>query len=199
MKLKLAILALVAAATAANATTIGSGGGTATAQFFTSTGVILSPTNATVQVGIYNGTLFTQFAAADSSPMTFSTVAATLGRLSGNWADTGTTANAFNGQAVWFRVSVDLGGGQTGLAYFSGTNPGATVPATGTLFPTNGGGVGDSLNYDARNLTILGAGSSEGSAAYNAGTNRIVIGVVPEPSTALLGLLGVAGLIRRRR
>jgi hypothetical protein len=199
MKLKLAILGLVAAISTANATTIGSGGGTATAQFFTSTGVILSPTNATVQVGTYNGSLFTQFAAADATPMTFSTVAATVGRLSGNWADIGATANAFNGQAVWFRVTVDLGGGQTGLAYFSGTSPGATVTTTPTVFPTNGGGVGDSLNYDARNLTILGEGSSQFSAAYNSGTNRITIGVVPEPSTALLGLLGIAGLIRRRR
>ncbi len=199
MKLSIALISSFAAFGVAQATTIGVGGGTAAAQFVTSTGVILSPSNATVHVGTYIDSVFRQFAVTDSTPMTFATTGALQGRLSGNWADTSNEATAFNGAQVWFRVSVDLGGGIVGTAFFAGANPGETVPGTGTVFPNNGNGVGDSLNYDSRNLTILGEGSERGSAAYNALSNTIVIGVIPEPSTALLGLLGTAGLLRRRR
>jgi len=184
-------------ASAANATTITGSGGTTGAQFVTSTGVFLTPTNATVQIGTFNTTtnIFTQFAVADASPISFGTTASLQGRWLGNFSDNSASATPFNGQQIWVRIAVDLGGGATGLAYF-----GSTVN-----FPTNGGGVGDTANLPGTSLTSIDVDSSTaGTSAFIAPgdgfTNgRVVIGVIPEPSVALLGALGVFGLIRRRR
>lgn len=193
MKLPVGLLALVLSAGMANATTIIAGGGTVGATFVTSTGVTLTTATADFRVGTWDGTTFTQFAVTDASPIDISTVGGALaGKWANNTSDNSAAANAFtSSQAVWFEVSVDLGNGSTGRAYFSGT----------PTFPNNGSGVGDSLAYNSTSLTILGAGSTAGSAAYNAGTGNIVIGVtsVPEPSAALLGALGALGLLRRRR
>lgn len=182
---------------AAHATTISVGGGTAAALWATSTGVTLTNLNSTFAIGTYDGTTFTQFAPTDATPMAIGTVTATLGRLTGNFADTTNAATAFNGQIITYRVSVNLGGGVTGIGYLAGPEVGVAFPAISTKFPVNGFGAGDSLAAETRNLTVLGAGSTDGSRVWN-GTN-IVVGVVPEPSTALLGLLGIAGLMRRRR
>ena len=195
MKTKLFILGALVAGGLAQATTITGSGGTTGAQFVTSTGVFLTPSNSTVQVGTFNvGTsIFTQFAALDATPINFGTTPTLQGRWLGNYADTAATANAFNGLPIWVRISVDLGGGINGLAHFSST----------VSFPTNGGGVGDSVNLAGTTLTGFAPSSTPGTAAFAAGggfTNgRVTIGVVPEPTTALLGLLGIVGLIRRRR
>jgi hypothetical protein len=196
MKTKLFILGALVAGGLAQATTVTGSGGTTGAQFVTSTGVFLTPTNASVQVGTFNSTtnLFTQFAVADASPINFGTTATLEGRWLGNFADTSAAANAFNGAPIWVRIAVNLGNGVTGTAFFSST----------VLFPNNGGGVGDSTNLPGTSLTAFDEDSSTaGTAAFASGggfTNgRVTIGVVPEPSTALLGLLGIAGLIRRRR
>jgi hypothetical protein len=197
MKTKLFILGAILAGGLAQATTITGSGGTTGAQFVTSTGVFLTPTNATVQVGTFNTTtnLFTQFAATDTSPISFGTSAALTGRWLNSFGDNSGTAAAFNGQQIWVKISVDLGGGVTGTGYFGST----------LNFPTNGGGVGDGLSLPGSSLTTFDEDASRtGTAAFIAPgggfTNgRVTIGVVPEPSTALLGLLGVAGLIRRRR
>jgi len=200
MKIIKSTLVAITLIGSANATTIANGGGTSTAIFVTSTGVTLTATNSNFAIGTWNGSLFTQFAlpAVDATPMAIGT-GVFAGKLTGNFSDNTAAANAFNGLPIWYRVNVLDGSNIIGTAYFSGTNPGATVPATGTLFPTNGSGVGDSLSADTRNLTVLGAGSSEGSIAYQSVGNVITIGVIPEPSAALLGALGVLGLLRRRR
>jgi len=197
MKTKLLALSAILVSGLAHATTVTGSGGTTGAQFVTSTGVFLTPTNATVQVGTFNTTtnLFTQFAAADASPISFGTTAALTGRWLANYADTSAAANAFNGAPIWVRIAVDLGNGFTGTAFF-----GSTV-----LFPNNGGGVGDSVNLPGTSLTVFDEDASTvGTAAFQPAdgefvNGRVTIGVIPEPSTALLGLLGVAGLIRRRR
>jgi PEP-CTERM motif len=189
MKIKHIALTLFAAlSVSASATTVTAGGGTAGALFFTSAGTGLTSTNSSFSAGLWNGSIFTAFAATDVTPIAISTVASLANRWSAGFTDNNnTTSSPFNGQTIWFRVTTTADGG--GVAYFSGAS----------VFPNANGGVADSATVDSRTLLTLGAGSTEGSAAYNSGTNRITIGVVPEPSTALLGLLGVAGLIRRRR
>jgi hypothetical protein len=46
-------------------------------------------------------------------------------------------------------------------------------------------------------VSIIGRGDAGNGFGLSGTTNTI--NMVPEPSTALLGLLGIAGLIRRRR
>lgn len=174
----------------ANATTITAAGGTGGAQFITSTGVLLTAANTEISVGTYSGSVFTAFSPADASPIDISTVdnPSFFGKWAGDTSDISSAANAFNGAQIWFRVIWGLGEGQETVIYLSG----------GQIFPNNNNGVGDAIAINSNTLTILGAGSAPGSAAYNSTTNQIVIGV-PEPSAALLGLLGAVGLIRRRR
>lgn len=191
------LFAFLAVVGSAGATSINAVGGSGSAQFVTSTGVFLTPTIASVQVGIFNSTtnVFTQFATGDLSPISFVTVPSLLGRWNGGFSDFTATANDFNGQPIWFRIAVDLGGGATGLAYFGSTS----------FFPTNGFGLGDNLNVFTSSLTSIDVdASTPGSAAYIAPgdgflSGRITIGVVPEPSTALLGAIGAFCVLRRRR
>lgn len=188
--MKLKLIALSAALIgSASATTITAGGGTGGAQFYTSQGSILTNATTTFRAGTWNGSVFTAFGTADPTPIVISTVVPTLaGRWSAGFTDNNTvTASPFNGQVIWFEVTTTLDGG--GTAYFSGT----------PVFPNTNNGVGDSLTYNSTSLLTLGTGSTAGSRAYQAGDGRIIIGVVPEPSVALLGALGALGLIRRRR
>ena len=71
-----------------------------------------------------------------------------------------------------------------------------------TAFPADTLAAG-STNFNVNVFTALGVVAGAGSKIDNAtgaDTLRLVNVVpIPEPSTALLGLLGVAGLIRRRR
>ncbi|MEP4077512.1 PEP-CTERM sorting domain-containing protein [Haloferula sp.] len=188
MKLvKIALIGSLLAAATANGTTVTAGGGTGGAQFFTSGGSILTNLNSAFATGIWNGTNFVEFAPLDATPIAISTIGIFAGRWSGNSADTSNAADAFGGAPIWFRVTTDADGG--GVAYFSGSE----------VFPNNGGGVGDSISVNSTTLETLGVGSSAGSRAYQAGDGQIIIGTVPEPSIALLGALGVLGLVRRRR
>jgi hypothetical protein len=181
------------------ATTIAAGGGTAAGNFFTSTGVALTGANSTVQIGSLVGDLFTRFAAADVSPMALGTTAPFLGKVTGNYSDNTAAASAFNGLVIWYRVE-SLVPGATGVAFFGAPAVGTSVPATATLFPVNGNGAADTLNADTRNLTLFNATlSTAETRGWQVGDNRLIVGAIPEPSAALLGLLGVVGLIRRRR
>lgn len=172
----------------ANATTITAAGGTGGAQFFTSAGTMLTNINSSFSAGLWDGTTFTVFGALDPSPIAISTNAALPGRWSGGFTDNNnTTASPFNGLAIWFRVTTTANGG--GVAYFRST----------ATFPNANGGFSDSINVSSVTLTTLGTGSSVNSRAYQASDGKIIIGVVPEPSVALLGALGALGLIRRRR
>jgi hypothetical protein len=193
MKTKIASSILFAAAlVSANATTIAGSGGTAGSQFVTSAGTFLTPTNAAVQVGSFIDNVFTQFAIADATPISFGTTVSLQGRWLGNFSDNqALTAAPFNGLQVWFKITTTADGG--GEAYFGSTSN----------FPTNGGGVGDSLNVLGSTLTTFRDSVHPGTAAFAAGggfTNgSVTVGVVPEPSAALLGALGALGLLRRRR
>ncbi len=197
MKLATSILGLIlGAASVAQATTITLGGGTAGLQWQSSTGVVLSPTNATIQVGSLVGGIFTQFAPDDLTAPTFATSAALLGRWSGNASVNGAPAVPFNGLQIWYQIDVNLGNGITGRGLFS---------QTGINFPNDANGVGDTLTVSSATLNVIGEASTAGSGLFadpdatGPLLARGVVGVVPEPSVALLGALGVFGLIRRRR
>jgi len=60
----------------------------------------------------------------------------------------------------------------------------ATVPSLGSVVMNSG------------SMADLGVGTSVYSAT---GTSGFQLAFVPEPSTALLGMLGALGLLRRRR
>lgn len=183
------------ALTGANATTVTATGGTTGAQFITSTGTILTSGNTSIAVGRLTGDVFTQFAPSDISPPTLGSAGALLGRWSGNAADaSNVTASPFNGAVIVFRLTTTANGG--GVAYFS--NP-------ANVFPTANSGVGDNFNYSASALNTVNSLSSPNSAAFrndNAAAypnGYVTVGVVPEPSAALLGAVGALGLLRRRR
>ncbi|MCF7676324.1 MAG: hypothetical protein K9N23_02070 [Akkermansiaceae bacterium] len=187
------ITSIVAAAMVGSvgATTVTASGGTTGAQFITSAGTFLTPTNAVVSVGLLEANIFTMFATADATPINFGTAAILEGRWLGNAADTSVAANPFNGLQIWFKIETTADGG--GVGYFSG----------GQNFPANGAGVGDSTTIGGASLNTINAGlSTPGTEAFNAGkgtTGQVTIGVVPESSVALLGALGALGLLRRRR
>lgn len=188
MKLKLIMLAFLGLVSSLSASTVTASGGTGGAFFYTSNDTLLTNANSTISAGRWDGSLFTAFAAADLTPIAISANGALLGRWAGGYTDNNNvTSSPFNGLAIWFRVTTTADGG--GLAYLSGAS----------VFPNANGGVSDSVSVNSTSLTTLGAGSSNFSRAYSAGDGRIVIGVVPEPSAALLGAIGVLGLLRRRR
>jgi hypothetical protein len=189
MKIKYIAFSIFAALSGSlSATTVTAGGGVDGALFFTSSGTGLTNLNSSFSAGLWNGSIFTTFAAADPSPIAISTVLALANRWSAGFTDNNNTnATPFNGQAIWFRVTTTADGG--GVAYFS----------SATVFPNANGGVGDSTTVNSTTLVNLGAGSSVGSRSYSVNDNRIIVGAVPEPSVALLGALGMLGLVRRRR
>ena len=191
MKLKLITLVFLGLISSLSATTVTAIGGTAGALFYTSNDTLLTggvSGNSTINAGLWDGTTFTVFAAADASPIGISANAALLGRWAGGYTDNNNvTASPFNGEAIWFRVTTTADGG--GVAYFS----------SGALFPNANSGISDSISINSTALTTLGTGSSDNSRAFDSGDGRIIIGVVPEPSTALLGAFGALALLRRRR
>jgi|ERR1035437_1152788 hypothetical protein len=194
MKSKLiTLLAVAATLGSASATTITGSGGTTGAQFITSAGTMLTSANASILCGSMSGNIFTRFAIADVTPIVLGSSGVLLGRWSSSFADTSATAVPFNGLQVWFKVTTTADNG--GVGYFGST----------LNFPSNGGGVGDSLSVAASTLSSVNStDSSTGTAAFHVASvtypnGFVTIGVVPEPSAALLGAFGVLGLLRRRR
>jgi len=192
MKNKIALALFVASMAAtgvSQATTITAGGGSLSDYFVTSanTNTILTNSQVSIQVGSYVGNVFTQFGALDATPIVLVT---TTGILQNKWSagytdNNSVTATPFNGLQVWFKVTTTADGG--GTAYFS---------QSGQNFPISANGVGDTLAISNQNFNTVGGTSSTGSAIT---AGKLVVGVVPEPSAALLGALGVLGLLRRRR
>ncbi|WP_367870455.1 PEP-CTERM sorting domain-containing protein [Luteolibacter sp. Populi] len=186
MKLLVSCLAAILAIGGAKATTISLAGGVAGLMFTTSEGQTLQPmAGVSLQVGRLNTTtgVFTQFAPTDATPPSFGTTGNLAGRWLGNASDNTAAADAFNGAQMWFRV-----GFFGSVSYFTGPS---------ALFPTNASGAGDTLTFSSIGLTQFSLEwSSPGTAITN---NQAIVPATPEPSALLLGVLGMVGLLRRRR
>lgn len=140
------------------------------------------PTNFNVAVGSWNSltSTFTQFGA---------TVVDTA-KVNGVFAATEPTS--VNGQVIHVFVGTGTTSANSSAWMIFRSNSNTAFPAdvTGTGAVTFAASL-------ASNLTIV---ASDGRSSFGgAAPNNLNLVTVPEPSTALLGLLGVAGLIRRRR
>lgn len=184
MKLKLLKIAAVFGllCSSASATTVVLGGGTTGFQFVTSEGAVLP--NTLVTVGTFTGGTFSAFEGTGTPQIGLGAVSTFAGRWNNQIANTGAAANPFNGADIYVAIQ-----NQGGVTY---------VTSSAWSFPTNAGGVGDSITILASEID--GYEESLSTVPWvSTGGGQVVLGVVPEPSVALLGALGVLGLIRRRR
>jgi len=129
---------------------------------------------------------FQVFASANSP-----TTGTTLGSVTGSFVATNA---AFNGAPLYILI----GNGttrenSTSFAILKGNPTAFNFPATagqpsgsGTVTLT-GAAVASPVGFAGRQVEVAGA------------PDTLVLGFAPEPSSALLGLLGVVGLMRRRR
>lgn len=130
----------------------------------------------------------------------------------GEFMSTTSGSGGFRGQNSYFEVNGS--GDQTGWDGVAGGNGLLPTLAEGiefvkfTTIATDGGLSGGVIGFDFENV-VPGVGgnvvaddapSSTGGGARRGALNAIqLVHVVPEPSTALLGILGTLGLLVRRR
>ncbi len=211
----------------ASSTNLNDSTGAATAVDFTLTGITGSISNATSESELAGGylSLMRDFVYVDSANST--TIATATGSFSGlvvgatydiyfygqgQFMSTSTTNGSpagFRGQNSYFEVNGT--GKQTG---WDGTVGGNGTLAENiefvkfTVIAADGGALGGVINFDLENVvpgsggnvTTDNAPSNTGLGARRGAINAIqLVYVVPEPSSALLGLLGAVGLLRRRR
>lgn len=151
--------------------------------------------------GPSNGSRYVHFgsggALGGSIAQTFDTLAGATYAVSFDFGTYGPGAGAV-GLASALRVSVN-----NVLASTQDYNDptGSTYSSTAAVSPT----YNDSLN---RNFTFTASSTSttltflditSGGSNYDIGLDNITVNMVPEPSTALLGMLGSLALLRRRR
>jgi hypothetical protein len=172
-----AALGLLTGASQAATITVSAGLGN---QGFTPTVSGSAVSNFTISVGTWD--------AGTSTFTAFGSLADT-GEVNGQITATGPTS--FNNQIIALFIGTGSTIAESGDAWVVLThNSGTTFPpdvsaATGVTFAATTPGV----------VTIVG-----GQATFGAQTaTGYALNFVPEPSAALLGLLGVAGLLRRRR
>jgi len=170
----------------ASATTVNISGTPTDDSFFGSDSVALDSTgNDTVETGYFTSWT-TGSTITDLSAMGFvsfgnaevGNIFGQLGKLKGGSSDNSANGTTFNGQLISFVVT-DGDSGNFGIV--SGSD----------LFPTNGGGVGDTVNVSASALSNF-----DGFIAVTGGWQ-----IVPEPSTyaALSGMLALGYVMVRRR
>lgn len=136
-------------------------------------------TNFYVAVGNYSGGSFTQF----------STTIEDTGKVNGVF--TAQAPVSLNGLPVHLWV----GTGPIGAADTSFVILSANV---GTAFPPDVAAAGGPTFNAALGSNLSVVTTSEG-AVFDGAANSITLVPIPEPSVALLGALGVVGLMRRRR
>lgn len=155
------------------------------------TGIIVTADGAntaySVTIGGYEGGVFTQFGTT-SNPFNSGV------KLGGSYGGTGPVS--LNGDRVFVRVAATTANG-SGFGIFQTSTQGS---ATG-LFAAD---VTSALASTSANvsstafLTLAAVGGDVLSSSFGSANNLNLV-FVPEPSTALLGALGVFGLLRRRR
>jgi PEP-CTERM motif len=204
MKSKLfAIAAVISSLVASNAATINivrSGAGTGI-QAQTSAGTNLTTGGYFVGVGTFAvaPTITDQdsfVSAVNNFSLAGSFLAPTTGTTVGLLVGSFDTINtAFNSAALYLLVgNGTTRANSTEFAIIQGT--------PGFVFPANVG-VAGGTNYTLGNATQISPVGVAGLEIDNATGFDVIqlraLAPIPEPSTALLGLLGIAGLIRRRR
>ena len=117
----------------------------------------------------------------------------TAGRVGGQVIDNTSAADFFNGKPLFlwvFNGTTRANSTQFGI-FRAGSAP---VP---WVFPTNAGGVGDSLTLST---TATGAGTiSALGGVGSSGSGLRLVAPVPEPGTVALLLVGAVGFASRRR
>jgi len=195
--MKFSLFALIGAlcVTSASATTIIADGGLVGYQFgfstttsggdynlFTRTG----DSSATIVAGMFLNDIFVYFAPSDLTPPSFGDSGPMIGRWSGSASDTSSVADAFNNRQIWFSVTTTIGG-QAYTGYFADL---------GVLFPSNDGGFSDDASVLSNNLDSVSP-LSTGTWLIDSANQQVRL-VIPEPSAALLGAIGLLGLLRRK-
>lgn len=169
---------------AVNGTALSTGGYSISVGTFTNAGGVteepLIATTADLQAAIASFDVFATVLAPTSG--------ATVGTITGSFTSLGgADPNVFNLKPIYFMVG-------NGATIGESTHVSIFKLTTNPTFPANVAAAG-STTVSLPNGTVL-------SVVGTAGTvdgNNLNLAIVPEPSAALLGLLGVAGLIRRRR
>jgi len=123
------------------------------------------------------------------------------GKIAGSVTDNNfgaTKADFFNGKPIYLWVfNAPTVGAATQMGIFRATT--ATQPWT---FPINAGGIGDVTSYST---TVTGAATIAAIGGYGTAgsslrlTDSFNISAIPEPSTALFGLLTVLATLATRR
>jgi hypothetical protein len=180
MKKLITLAAAVASLGAAKAATITvSPGFNAAADIEVTLNGAVTPSGFTVAIGSWDGATFTQFGP---------TITGDTGSVNGVFA--ATAPAEVNSDVIFVYVgignSVSTSGGQ--FALFR--------TATNTAFPSDVSSVSATQTVNFHNGTPGNVVFVTGSNAQFTGN---VVNFVPEPSAALLGALGVVGLLRRRR
>jgi hypothetical protein len=182
--LKLALISLLAAAGVAQSATVTLSSGFGTGIIVTADG---ANTAYSVTIGGFEGGIFTQFG-------TTSNAFAAGVKLGGNYGGVG--PDSLNGDRVFIRIAFTNTSG-SGFGIFQTTTQGT---ATG-LFASDVTNALSSTSASVSStafITLAAVGGVAQSSSFGS-ANNVNFVTVPEPSTALLGLLGIAGLIRRRR
>lgn len=136
-------------------------------------------TSYSVEVGGFEGGNFTLFPAPAVAKLS-------TDKIAGTFAFTGADSVALTGDQIFIRITTSVG------VAILGTSVAEAFPDLTSGIASNSVTVGSSAAISVASFT--GAQSVGFS-----NPNTLNFTAVPEPSTALLGLLGIAGLIRRRR
>ena len=175
MKLIKTLLIALVSVSASHAATVTLTAGFGTSGINVTAGGIA--TSYSVEVGGFAGGNFTLFPAAAVAKLS-------TDKIAGTFAFTGADSVALTGDQIFIRITT------SGGFAILGTSVVEAFPDLTSGIASNSVTVGSSPT-----ISVI---PSIGSAPAGF-SNPNTLNFVPEPSTALLGLLGLAGLIRRRR
>jgi hypothetical protein len=182
--LKLVLVSLLAAAGVAKSATVTLSSGFGTGIIVTADSV---NTAYSVTIGGYEGGVFTQFG-------TVSNAFASGVKLGGAYGGTG--PDSLNGDRVFIRIAINTTNG-SGFGIFQTSTQGTATglfaaDVTSALASTTANVASTSF------ISLAAVGGVVQSSSFGSANNLNLV-TVPEPSVALLGALGLFGLVRRRR